>query len=69
MRGSTDSADAAGVSIIDPDNFVVEDLWVYVRASGNQPINYLITMEKYDTTDARGALAMVRNNAQNVTGD
>jgi len=69
MRGSTDTADAGGVSVIDPDNFVVEDLWVYVRAAGDQPVNYLITMEKYDTTDARGALAMVRNNAQNVIGD
>jgi len=69
MRGSVDTADANSVSVIDPDNFVVEDLWVYVRSAGNQPVNYLITMEKYETTDARGALAMVRNNAQNVTGD
>jgi hypothetical protein len=50
-------------SIIDPDNLIIEDL--YLTSSG-QPMNYLITMEKYDISAARGALAMVRNNQQNV---
>jgi hypothetical protein len=54
-------------TIIDPDNLIVEDLFVYVRnVSDAEPINYLITMEKYEITDWQGALAMVRNNAQNV---
>jgi hypothetical protein len=52
--------------IIDPDNFIVEDLWVYGNSVDNLPVNYLITMEKYDTTDWVGALAMVRNSAQDV---
>ena len=58
-------------SIIDPDNFIVEDLFVYARTAGGDtvPINYMIVLEKYDTTTSRGALAMVRNNAQNVEGD
>ena len=58
-------------SIIDPDNFIVEDLFVYARTAGTDsvPINYMIVLEKYDTTTSRGALAMVRNNAQNVEGD
>jgi hypothetical protein len=29
----------------------------------------MIVLEKYETTDANGALSMVRNNAQNVLGD
>lgn len=68
--GSTDGGLGFGDSIVDPDNFVVEDLFVYARAStdGTQ-VNYMVIMEKYDVTDARGALAMVRNNAQNVLGD
>ncbi len=51
---------------VDPDNFVVEDL--YVRGSNgggtNYYVNYIIVMEKYQTTDWRGALALVRNSAQ-----
>lgn len=50
-------------SVIDPDNLIIEDL--YVTSSGFA-MNYLITMEKYEFDEARGALAMVRNNQQNV---
>jgi hypothetical protein len=68
--GSTDGGLGFADSIIDPDNFVVEDLFVYVRSTTDgTPINYIVNLEKYDTTDANGALAMVRNNAQNVLGD
>ena len=54
-------------SIIDPDNLVVEDLYVYVRARNStttDPINYLIIMEKYEISDWQGALAMARDRAQ-----
>ena len=69
-EGSTDSGGSLGQMIIDPDNFIVEDLFVYVRANVDAtPVNYIVTLEKYDTTASRGALAMVRNNAQNVQGD
>jgi len=52
---------------IDRDNFIVEDLYVYVRSGTSVlGVNYYIELDKYDTTSARGALAMVRNNAQNV---
>ena len=47
-----------GESILDRDNFVVEDLYVYVRSSGANDVNYLIEMEKYETTTWRGALTM-----------
>jgi len=47
----SDSSSSTQMSVIDPDNFIVEDF-------------YMITMEKYETTDWRGALALVRNSAQ-----
>jgi len=52
-------------SIIDPDNLVVEDLFIYGNCNtGSENVNYMITMEKYDITEYQGALAMVRNKAQ-----
>ena len=53
-------------SIIDPDNLVVEDLYVYAHSQGTQadPINYLVVMEKYNISDWQGALAMARDRAQ-----
>ena len=53
--------------LIDRDNFIIEDLYVYVRTGTSVlPVNYYIELDKYDTTDARGALAMVRNSSQSV---
>ena len=53
-------------TLVDPDNLVVEDL--YVRGSENNggDLNYFIRMDKYEITDWRGALAMVRNSSQDV---
>ena len=53
-------------SIVDPDNLVVEDLYVYGHTTGTQAdaINYLVRMEKYEITDWQGALAMARDRAQ-----
>ena len=54
-----------GRTIVDPDNIIVEDLHIYCKSiSGNDKINYMITMQKYDLTDWQGALAMVRNKSQ-----
>jgi hypothetical protein len=53
-------------SQIDPDNMIIEDLFLYVQSRNEDPINYLIEMEKYDISDWQGALAMVRNSSQNV---
>jgi len=59
-------AEAGGA--IDPDNFVVEDLYVYGKnANAGGQVNYIITMEKYETSDWMGALAMVRNSGQDVS--
>lgn len=69
---STDHRTADGVqktfSEIDPDNLIVEDLFITAqnRSSANPNINYMITMIKYDITEYAGALAMVRNTSQNV---
>jgi|FLLY01.1.fsa_nt_gi hypothetical protein len=55
---------AAGGGTTDPDNFIIEDLFVHGKNGNSGAINYLVTMEKYETTDWRGALAMVRNASQ-----
>ena len=52
--------------IIDPDNLIVEDLYISGQHASTHPINYIIYLEKYDITDWQGALAMVRNSAQDV---
>ena len=53
--------------MVDPDNLVVEDLYIYGRnddAGNTADINYMVVMEKYEFSDSRGALAMVRNRSQ-----
>ena len=51
--------------VVDPDNLVVEDLYIHARNSASSSaVNYFIRMEKYDITDSQGALAMVRNRSQ-----
>jgi len=53
-------------SIVDPDNLVVEDLFVYAATQGTTSvrINYLVIMDKLEITDWQGALAMARDRAQ-----
>ena len=52
-------------TIIDPDNLIVEDLYIGGYSySDAEEINYMIILEKYDITDWQGALAMVRNRSQ-----
>jgi len=53
-------------SIIDPDNLIVEDLYVYAATQGTTSvaINYMVVMEKYEISDWQGALAMARDRAQ-----
>jgi len=60
------SAPEDGLCEIDPDNFIIEDLFFRGTNTTGRATNYLITMEKYDTTDWMGALTMVRNSAQDV---
>lgn len=52
-------------SLVDPDNLVVEDLYINADSVGGDiQCNYFIRMEKYDISDSQGALAMVRNRSQ-----
>ena len=52
-------------SIVDPDNLVIEDLYISGQSGGSDIlINYLVKMEKYKIDDWQGALAMVRNRSQ-----
>ena len=50
--------------IVDPDNMIVEDLYVSVNQQAEGDVNYMIQIQKYDITDWQGALAMVRNRSQ-----
>ena len=51
-------------SFVDPDNMIVEDLFLSAFVASGREANYLITMEKYDISDWQGALTMVRNRSQ-----
>ena len=61
---STDSGAGGGMGerIIDHDNLVVEDLYVYIRGQQDGvKVNYIITMEKYDISEWEGALSMAKD--------
>ena len=53
-------------NLVDPDNLIVEDLFVYgITAGGTaNSINYMVVLEKYEVDDWQGALAMARDRAQ-----
>jgi hypothetical protein len=53
-------------AVVDKDNLIIEDLYVYVRTTGTagNAINYLVEFEKYEITDWQGALTMARDKAQ-----
>lgn len=54
-------------NLIDRDNLIVEDLFVYVRSGTSVAgVNYYIELDKYDISEGLGALTMVRNSAQDV---
>ncbi len=61
---ATGAADTSH-SFVDPDNLVVEDLFIHFGVgTDNQDVNYMIHLEKYSISDWQGALAMVRNRSQ-----
>ena len=65
QNGDVDSMPGNTDTIIDRDNLIVEDLYVYARVRGpDTPINYLVELDKYEITDWQGALAMARDRAQ-----
>jgi len=62
--GSGTSATFSMIGVTDPENLVVQDIWIIADESATDQVNYMIQMEKYDISDARGALAMVANYSQ-----
>ncbi len=68
-QASGQSGNAGGFadSIVDPDNLIIEDLYVYARstnATTTDPVNYLVVMEKYEISEWKGALTMARDRSQ-----
>lgn len=52
-------------SIVDPDNMVIEDLYISGQNGGSSvSICYIVTMEKYSFSEWMGALSMVQNRSQ-----
>lgn len=64
--GSAVGPQAQPFELVDRENLVVEDLYVYVEtnATGSNKVNYYIEMEKYDVSEDLGVLSMVRNRSQ-----
>lgn len=63
IQGSIDGGGAM-FEVVDSDNLIVEDLYVYARHAGaSGPVNYLITLEKYDISETLGAVSMSRDRA------
>tara|TARA_Y100001973_G_C5156632_1_gene311122 strand:- start:589 stop:1056 length:468 start_codon:yes stop_codon:yes gene_type:complete len=61
----TTSIRESNFELVDPDNLVIEDLFVSLTSNvGPAKVNYYIEMEKYDINESRGALAMVHNRSQ-----
>ncbi len=57
---------AMSTGIVDPDNLIIEDLWLgaVVHSDQEVDVNYMIVMEKYEINEWQGALAMARNRSQ-----
>ncbi|GAI92986.1 unnamed protein product [marine sediment metagenome] len=54
-------------SIIDPENLIIEDLFIGGVVNEDQPnniFNYMIVMEKYSISQAEGTLTYIRNRGQ-----
>jgi hypothetical protein len=55
----------APTTIIDPDNMIVEDLYISVKSIADpQEINYIIHFEKYEFAAYDGAGFLIKNNSQ-----
>jgi hypothetical protein len=50
-------------SLVDRDNLVIEDLYIFVEASGGGEVNYYIEMEKFEISPALGAVTMAKDNS------
>ncbi len=53
-------------SWVDEDNLIIEDLYLHATENTDLAMNYMIKLDKYEFSDWRGALAMVRNRSQGL---
>tara|TARA_Y100001973_G_C5141280_1_gene303057 strand:- start:97 stop:522 length:426 start_codon:yes stop_codon:yes gene_type:complete len=60
-NNNTTSATFSNFAFVDPENLIIEDLYLVGNNLGTGLINYMITLEKYDLTDWEGAAAMAIN--------
>ena len=51
--------------VVDPDNMIIEDLWIYGNnvATSDTELGYLIVLEKFEISEAQGAITMSRDRA------
>ena len=63
---STDGSNgfASIAPIIDPENMIIEDLYISGQHGSTHPINYMIFLEKYEFVSWQGAALMVGNKSQ-----
>jgi len=50
--------------IIDRDNMIIMDLYIYGNTSPTASCNFIIELDKYDITEWQGALNIVKNSSQ-----
>ena len=65
-NGATDTISYETFSLVDPENLIMEEVYVGIRArdATNNRINYFLRFEKYELPPYRGSLAMVENRSQ-----
>tara|TARA_Y100000004_G_scaffold72695_1_gene81599 strand:- start:55 stop:489 length:435 start_codon:yes stop_codon:yes gene_type:complete len=63
-NGSATGPPGEPFNLVDRDNLVVEDLYIYAEMNAaGAGMNYYIEMDKYEITDWEGAYALARNRA------
>jgi hypothetical protein len=67
-NGSATGPSAAPFNLVDRNNMIVRDLYLYAEtnAAGLNDVSYYIEMDKYEFPTWDGAAIMVRNQSQNV---
>ena len=58
------SPDVQNWGLVDPDNLIIQDVYVQALSAAEENGNYFMRFEKYDVSEWKGALAMVRNRSQ-----
>jgi hypothetical protein len=56
-------------AIIDPENLIIEDLYITSTISSDAPdnlVNYMIVLEKYKITQGQGTITYIKNRGQDV---